>query len=162
MDRRRPLRSRAQTTLPFNPALLGLLRRLSQERPLLVALDDVQWLDPPSAGALHFAMRRLGEEPVRVLASVRQRAPFLDFENPERIAVGPLPLQALAQLLYERLGARFLRPMLRQLEERTGVPGGFIESDLVDPRYFSAANIKNRIESYLQMLDQKRAAGAQA
>ncbi len=48
--------------------------------------------------------------------------------------------------------------MLRQLEERTGVPGGFIESDLVDPRYFSAANIKNRIESYLQMLEQKRMA----
>ncbi|HEV2719932.1 MAG TPA: benzoyl-CoA reductase subunit B [Thermoanaerobaculia bacterium] len=46
--------------------------------------------------------------------------------------------------------------MLRQLEERTGVPGAFIESDLVDPRYFSAANIKNRIESYLQMLDQRR------
>jgi benzoyl-CoA reductase subunit B len=52
--------------------------------------------------------------------------------------------------------------MLRQLEERTGVPGGFIESDLVDPRYFSAANIKNRIESYLQMLEQKRSAKAQA
>lgn len=48
--------------------------------------------------------------------------------------------------------------MLRQLEERTGVPGAFIESDLVDPRYFSAANIRNRIESYLQMLDQKRGA----
>ena len=48
--------------------------------------------------------------------------------------------------------------MLRQIEERTGVPGGFIESDLVDPRYFSAANIKNRIESYLQMLEQKRSA----
>jgi benzoyl-CoA reductase subunit B len=47
--------------------------------------------------------------------------------------------------------------MLRQLEDRTGVPGGFIESDLVDPRYFSSANIKNRIESYLQMLEQKRA-----
>ncbi len=31
--------------------------------------------------------------------------------------------------------------MLRQLEQRTGVPGGFIESDLVDPRYFSPANI---------------------
>jgi benzoyl-CoA reductase subunit B len=46
--------------------------------------------------------------------------------------------------------------MLRQLEERTGVPGGFIETDLVDPRYFSAANIKNRLESYLQMLEQKR------
>jgi len=52
--------------------------------------------------------------------------------------------------------------MLRQLEERTGVPGGFIESDLVDPRYFSAANIKNRIESYLQMIEQKRSAGSAA
>ena len=51
--------------------------------------------------------------------------------------------------------------MLRQLEQRTGTPGGFIESDLVDPRYFSAANIKNRIESYLQMLEQRRA-GAHA
>ncbi len=48
--------------------------------------------------------------------------------------------------------------MLRELEQRTGVPGGFIESDLVDPRYFSSANIKNRIESYLQMLEQKRGA----
>jgi benzoyl-CoA reductase subunit B len=47
--------------------------------------------------------------------------------------------------------------MLREVEERTGKPGAFIESDLVDPRYFSAANIKNRIESYLQMIDQKRA-----
>jgi len=52
--------------------------------------------------------------------------------------------------------------MLRQLEERTGVPGGFIESDLVDPRYFSSANIKNRIESYLQMLEQKRSSRAPA
>jgi len=47
--------------------------------------------------------------------------------------------------------------MLREVEKRTGRPGGFIESDLVDPRYFSAANIKNRLESYFQMLDQKRA-----
>jgi len=52
--------------------------------------------------------------------------------------------------------------MLRQLEERTNVPGGFIESDLVDPRYFSSANIKNRIESYLQMLEQKRSSRAPA
>ncbi len=46
--------------------------------------------------------------------------------------------------------------MLREIENRTGRPGGFIESDLVDPRYFSAANLKNRLESYFQMLDQKR------
>jgi benzoyl-CoA reductase subunit B len=46
--------------------------------------------------------------------------------------------------------------ILRELEKRTGKAGGFIESDLVDPRYFSAANIKNRLESYFQMVDAKR------
>ncbi|MCC6751467.1 MAG: benzoyl-CoA reductase subunit B [Deltaproteobacteria bacterium] len=46
--------------------------------------------------------------------------------------------------------------MLREVEKRTGIPGAFIESDLVDPRYFSAANIKNRLESYLQMLEARK------
>ena len=46
--------------------------------------------------------------------------------------------------------------ILRELERRTGKAGGFIESDLVDPRYFSAANIKNRLESYFQMIEAKR------
>ena len=46
--------------------------------------------------------------------------------------------------------------ILREVENRVGKPGGFIESDLVDPRYFSAANIKNRLESYFQMIEQKR------
>ncbi len=46
--------------------------------------------------------------------------------------------------------------ILREVEKRTGVPGAFIESDLVDPRYFSAANIKNRLESYFQMIDARR------
>jgi benzoyl-CoA reductase subunit B len=50
--------------------------------------------------------------------------------------------------------------ILREVERRTGIPGAFIESDLVDPRYFSAANIKNRLESYLQMLEARRAGGA--
>lgn len=48
--------------------------------------------------------------------------------------------------------------ILREVEKRTGRPAAFIESDLVDPRYFSAANIKNRLESYFQMIRQKRAA----
>jgi len=50
--------------------------------------------------------------------------------------------------------------ILREVENRSGKPGGFIESDLVDPRYFSAANIKNRLESYFQMLGQRRSGGA--
>jgi benzoyl-CoA reductase subunit B len=51
--------------------------------------------------------------------------------------------------------------ILREVEKRTGLPGGFIESDLVDPRYFSAANIKNRLESYLQMVEARRVGGVQ-
>jgi len=46
--------------------------------------------------------------------------------------------------------------MMQQVEKRTGKPAAFIETDLVDPRYFSAANVKNRLESYFQMIEQKR------
>ncbi|MCP4045555.1 MAG: benzoyl-CoA reductase subunit B [Gammaproteobacteria bacterium] len=46
--------------------------------------------------------------------------------------------------------------MMREVEKRTGKPAAFIETDLVDPRYFSAANVKNRLESYFQMVEQKR------
>jgi benzoyl-CoA reductase subunit B len=49
--------------------------------------------------------------------------------------------------------------MMREIEKRSGKPAAFVESDLVDPRYFSAANIKNRLESYFQMIEQKRADG---
>ena len=50
--------------------------------------------------------------------------------------------------------------MMQEVEKRTGKPAAFIETDLVDPRYFSAANVKNRLESYFQMIDQKRSAQA--
>jgi benzoyl-CoA reductase subunit B len=50
--------------------------------------------------------------------------------------------------------------IMREIENRTGKPAAFIETDLVDPRYFSPANVKNRLESYLQMIDQKRRGGA--
>ncbi len=46
--------------------------------------------------------------------------------------------------------------MLREIEERTSRAGAFIETDLVDPRYFSASNVKTRLESYFQMLAQER------
>jgi benzoyl-CoA reductase subunit B len=52
--------------------------------------------------------------------------------------------------------------IMREVEKRTGKPAAFVESDLVDPRYFSAANIKNRLESYFQMIEQKRAGARSA
>lgn len=46
--------------------------------------------------------------------------------------------------------------MMRKIEEDLEIPVGFIESDLVDPRYFSYSNIKNRLDSFFQMLEQRR------
>ena len=48
-------------------ALLGVLRRLVEEQPVLIAVDDVQWLDAATAGVLAFAWRRLRREPVGLL-----------------------------------------------------------------------------------------------
>jgi benzoyl-CoA reductase subunit B len=46
--------------------------------------------------------------------------------------------------------------MMRSIEEKLEIPVGFIESDLVDPRYFSYSNLKNRLDSFFQMLEQRK------
>src|SRR4051812_21563570 len=50
---------------------LTLLRALVGESEVVCAIDDLQWLDASSAAAVEFALRRLAEEPVRGLFSVR-------------------------------------------------------------------------------------------
>ncbi|MEE9190478.1 MAG: benzoyl-CoA reductase subunit B [Candidatus Neomarinimicrobiota bacterium] len=45
--------------------------------------------------------------------------------------------------------------IMRELEKRLEIPVGFIETDLVDPRYYSYSNIKNRLDSFFQMLEQR-------
>ena len=52
-------------------AVLSVLRELSRERPVLVAVDDAHFLDAPTARALEFAARRLSAEAVGFLVSVR-------------------------------------------------------------------------------------------
>jgi DNA-binding CsgD family transcriptional regulator len=54
-------------------AFLGVVRRLAAQSPVVIAIDDLQWLDRPSAVTLGYALRRLGTEPVGLLASVRVR-----------------------------------------------------------------------------------------
>lgn len=107
-------------------ALLGVLRNLSQEAPVLVAVDDGQWVDPVSAGVVEFALRRLAGEPVRVLVAVRvgehltapmQLERAMSEERLERLPVGPLSLGALYRLLRARLGAALPRPTLVRVHE---------------------------------------------
>jgi len=110
-------------------SVLGVLRTLAQVSPVVVAVDDVQWLDRPSAVALEFVVRRLKEEPVGLLVSMRGEATGdfpLGFDRafPEgrvdRLLVGPLDLDALDRVLRARLDAEFPRPALAQLHASSG------------------------------------------
>src|SRR5829696_7992847 len=53
-------------------ALLSLLARAADERPVLAVIDDAQWLDDPSLEAFLFAGRRLGQEGVVMIAATRE------------------------------------------------------------------------------------------
>jgi DNA-binding CsgD family transcriptional regulator len=109
-------------------ALLAALRALSRGSPLLIAVDDLQWLDAATVEALVFALRRLTDEHVVLLATVRTggdaRESF-EFDRAlagrlERVLVGPLSIGAVQRLLRERLGARLPRPLLRRVYELSG------------------------------------------
>ena len=110
-------------------AVLDVLRALAERGQVLVALDDIQWLDPASAGALQIALRRLRDEPLRLLATLRLGPELagspvqLDRSFPHgqlgQLTVGPLSLAALHQLLEERLGLELTRPELARVQEAT-------------------------------------------
>ena len=108
--------------------VLGVLRLLARSGPLLVAVDDLQWLDPSSARVLEFVIRRLADEQVGILASVRtgggDRVPLgldraLPPERLERLQVGPLSLGALSSLIRSRLDATVPRPTLLRIHDST-------------------------------------------
>src|SRR5579859_3070799 len=52
-------------------ATLSLLAAFAEQGPVAVLIDDAHWLDPSSAQALLFAVRRLLADPVAVLIAVR-------------------------------------------------------------------------------------------
>lgn len=118
-------------------ALLAVLRTLAASAPVLIAIDDLQWLDSASTDALAFALRRLADEPIRLLGSVRTfsaLAPYADSTggavdalpaalpsgSVERIVLPPLHGGELGELIESRLSLVLSPPMLRELYERTG------------------------------------------
>jgi DNA-binding CsgD family transcriptional regulator/DNA polymerase III delta prime subunit len=101
-------------------ALLGLLRRLAHEAPVLVAVDDVQWLDAPTAGALTFALRRVESDRVAFLGTARPGQTQLAIETLDRVTVGPLDPPAIDFIVRNALEARLARPVLRRLGQASG------------------------------------------
>ncbi|MFI1523438.1 helix-turn-helix transcriptional regulator [Kitasatospora cineracea] len=99
--------------LAVRVAVLEALRRLAQRGPVLVLLDDTQWLDEASRQVIAFAARRLTDRQLRI--AVTERTEHAD-AAPERgalcppaareIPVGPLGERGTGALLRERLGLR--------------------------------------------------------
>lgn len=109
--------------------LRGILEFLALDGPVVVAVDDVQWIDRPSARALEFAARRVSDRPIGFLLAARTpdqaSVPFaLDRALPEgplqRLTLGPLSAGALYQVIRSRLGAHLSRPTLLRIEEASG------------------------------------------
>jgi DNA-binding CsgD family transcriptional regulator len=108
-------------------AVLDVFRTLAEGSPLLVALDDAQWLDSASAGVLQIAFRRLREEPIGLLAT-RRVGPDVETvfelgnsfgERLRRLSLDPLSAAALHRLLKERLELDLTRPELARVQEAT-------------------------------------------
>jgi DNA-binding CsgD family transcriptional regulator len=109
-------------------ALASLLRELASDGKVVVAIDDVQWLDAASAAVTEFALRRLADAPVRVVLSKRTQSSSallaaLPDDAWQRLVLGPLSVAALHRIFADRLDRSFPRPTLvRIAEESAGNP----------------------------------------
>jgi hypothetical protein len=118
--------SSPQAAKVLHPALLGALNGAIGDGGLLIAIDDVQWLDRESVGAVAFALRRLQDREIRVLlarrpdAGLRQPHPLELAITSERLVVAPLGLDDTVLLLDERTGLRLSRRAARRLHAATG------------------------------------------
>jgi DNA-binding CsgD family transcriptional regulator len=108
---------------------LAILAHAAQTSPLLIAVDDVQWLDAASATAMAFAFRRLGEDRAAILLAQRtskdpvDRLEDVNTLGPERVnrmSVGPLSLSATYHVLRAHDLAPPSRPALRRIHSASG------------------------------------------
>jgi DNA-binding CsgD family transcriptional regulator len=117
---------------PVDPRALGVAvlsaLQLLAEDELVVAIDDLQWLDASSAAALGFALRRLPEANVLLVWTRRhgeREQPSavehaLDRDRIDRVRVGPLSIGAIHRIIGARLFRTVARPTLVRLHEVSG------------------------------------------
>jgi DNA-binding CsgD family transcriptional regulator len=104
-------------------ALLTALRTLAQAGPLLVAVEDAQWVDGSSQDALAFAVRRLEDTETRVLLTTRTGtlSPLVRALERQalRLELPGLSLGATRRLLSQRLGVTPPRRLLVAIHAAT-------------------------------------------
>jgi DNA-binding CsgD family transcriptional regulator len=100
------------------------LRLLTRQSPVVMAVDDIQWLDESSVTVLTHALRRLEADPIGLLATVRSERevhPGLISAVPRaralRMSLGPMALGAIHRLLIERFNRSMPRPTLVRVHE---------------------------------------------
>lgn len=108
-------------------AVRSLLQALRAEGPVLVAVDDVQWLDPASATVLAFALRRLADTPIGWLLARRLGEPtaldpgrLVARESLLQVPIGPLSVAALHHVLRDRTEQWLTRPALTRIHRACG------------------------------------------
>ncbi|HEX2052495.1 MAG TPA: AAA family ATPase [Actinomycetota bacterium] len=109
-------------------AALSVVRRLAEQRPVLLAVDDAQWLDVPSLQVLQFVLRRVGSSPVGLLVSMRTkegRSPSavvadMPQDRVQILEIGPLTPRAVEALLTEQLSLDLTRPMAARIHQASG------------------------------------------
>jgi DNA-binding CsgD family transcriptional regulator len=110
-------------------AVLGCIRAVASTTPVVVAIDDAQWMDLPSARVLQFVVRRLRDEPIGVLTAVRGSdtevdpfgvAPAFPEERVHVLHVGPLSLDDVERVILDTVGERFSRTTLLRIHEMSG------------------------------------------
>jgi DNA-binding CsgD family transcriptional regulator len=109
-------------------AFLWVIERLSDDGPVLLAIDDLQWLDVSTMHVVAFAARRLSG-PVGFLGSVRTEvgggasAAWLQMPRPDavsRIRLHPLGVHDLHAAVSARLRRSFSRPTIGRIHEVSG------------------------------------------
>jgi DNA-binding CsgD family transcriptional regulator len=146
-------------------AALSVVRALAEEGPVLVAIDDVQWIDVPSSRALEFVLRRVEALPVGILACERidgTRAVPLDVRAAlpakccTRLRLEPLSLAALQRVLKESLGRTFPRRTLLRIERAAaGNPFFALELARVLPADASTAPALAIPDSLLGLVEER-------
>ncbi len=111
-------------------ATLGALRAVTRERPVLIAIDDAQWIDQSSGRALDFALRRAVALPLGLLVSARTEAVGPELEWLERIGMSArsrrtvvlraMSMGAMHEIIRQQLGLSLPRPMLAMIHEASG------------------------------------------